>query len=176
MAQYSQSSKCVRGFALVCIILSCVSQCAAWSSNPSSFQSAAGSRRKHQPTNVPPADMNVNVVRDPLVTSHNMLRESGFSSFNNNHQDSASRKKTIKFSHSKMSGDPFSAVPVAHGMLSPAIVMRLEELTRMHRHHNPALDSFLDSYYTKGPMSCVPMLSDPDVLPHLTMAMRYVSA
>lgn len=121
--------------------------------------------------------MNAVVQRDPLITSHNMLRESGFSSFNNNQESSvASRKKTINFSHSKMSGDAFSAVPVAHGMLSPTIVMRLEELTRMHRHHNPALDSFLDSYYTKGPMSCVPMLSDPDVLPHLTMAMRYVSA
>lgn len=37
-----------------------------------------------------------------------------------------------------------------------------------------ALKQFLDRYRRKGPMSCLPMLSDPDILPHLTMAMRNV--
>jgi hypothetical protein len=172
--QYSFSLKCAFGWALLCITFAALPTLSAWSSNPNTFQTTGG-RRKHQPTNPPPNDLHV--VRDPLITSHNMLRESGFSSFNQNQESTSSRKKSIKFSHSKMlHPEAFSAVPVAHGMLSPQTVMRLEELTRLHRHHSPALDSFLDSYYSKGPMSCVPMLSDPDVLPHLTMAMRYVTA
>lgn len=171
MAIFSLSMNRVR--AVICFLAMSLPFTTAWSSCPSAFKTATG-RRKHQQTSTAPND--VPVVRDPLITSHNMLRESGFSSFHLTQENVTGRKETIKFSHSKMSqADGFSAVPVAHGMLSPQIVMRLQELTRLHRHRSPALDSFLDSYYTKGPMSCVPMLSDPDVLPHLTMAMRYVS-
>lgn len=67
---------------------------------------------------------------------------------------------------------PPSAQPLAaHGMLSPEIVARMDENT-INGRNNPAVDDFLRTYRRKGPMSCLEMLSDPDVLPHLTQAMR----
>lgn len=67
---------------------------------------------------------------------------------------------------------PTSPQPfAAHGMLSPEIVARMDENT-INGRNNPAVDSFLRTYRTKGPMSCLEMLSDPEVLPHLTQAMR----
>jgi hypothetical protein len=174
MSLYTVSVKYVCCFSFLVFASLQLPMAVAWS-NPSTFHTPGGRRKHVQPATIPPCD--TPVIRDPPLTSHNMLRETAFSGFIQNQEHLASRKKTIKFSHSKTSNtDSFSAIPVANGLLSPQIVMRLEELTRLRRHHNPALDSFLDSYYTKGPMSCVPMLSDPDVLPHLTMAMRYVSA
>lgn len=59
----------------------------------------------------------------------------------------------------------------AHGMLSPEIVARMDENT-INGRNNPAVDEFLRTYRRKGPMSCLEMLSDPEVLPHLTQAMR----
>jgi len=59
----------------------------------------------------------------------------------------------------------------AHGMLSPEIVNRMDENT-IHGRSNPAVNKFLHTYRRKGPMSCLEMLSDPEVLPHLTQAMR----
>mmetsp|Transcript_11890 Transcript_11890/g.27782 ORF Transcript_11890/g.27782 Transcript_11890/m.27782 type:complete len:166 (-) Transcript_11890:442-939(-) len=59
----------------------------------------------------------------------------------------------------------------AHGILSPEIVNRMDENT-VNGRSNPAVENFLLTYKRKGPMSCLEMLSDPDVLPHLTQAMR----
>lgn len=59
----------------------------------------------------------------------------------------------------------------AHGILSPEIVARMDENT-INGRNNPAVDDFLRTYRRKGPMSCLEMLSDPEVLPHLTQAMR----
>ena len=39
-------------------------------------------------------------------------------------------------------------------------------------HGNEAVALFLETYRRHGPMSCLSMLSDPKVLPHLTEAMR----
>jgi hypothetical protein len=67
---------------------------------------------------------------------------------------------------------PPSPLPhAAHGMLSPEIVSRMDENT-INGRSNPAVDNFLRTYRRKGPMSCLEMLSDPEVLPHLTQAMR----
>jgi hypothetical protein len=38
-----------------------------------------------------------------------------------------------------------------------------------------ALHKFLMTYKRKGPMACIPMLSDPSVLPELTSAMREIA-
>lgn len=62
----------------------------------------------------------------------------------------------------------------AHGILSPEIVARMDENT-INRRSNPAVERFLHTYRRKGPMSCLEMLSDPEVLPHLTQAMRDVA-
>ena len=67
-----------------------------------------------------------------------------------------------------------SASPAAHGILSPETVARMVENTAHGRKTNPAVDHFLTTYRRKGPMSCLEMLSDPEVLPHLTQAMRDV--
>ena len=61
----------------------------------------------------------------------------------------------------------------AHGILSPETVLRMDEMTG-GGHGNPTVTKFLSTYRRKGPMSCLEMLSDPEVLPHLTKAMRDV--
>lgn len=66
---------------------------------------------------------------------------------------------------------PPSGPHAAHGMLSPEIVARMDENTRNGR-SNPAVESFLRTYRRRGPMSCLEMLSDSEILPHLTQAMR----
>lgn len=66
---------------------------------------------------------------------------------------------------------PPSVPHAAHGILSPEIVARMDENT-INGRNNPAVDDFLRTYRRKGPMSCLEMLSDPEVLPHLTQAMR----
>jgi hypothetical protein len=60
---------------------------------------------------------------------------------------------------------------LAHGLLSPEIVSRMDEVTEGGQ-NNKAVREFLQKYRRQGPMSCLEMLSDPEVLPHLTSAMR----
>jgi hypothetical protein len=67
--------------------------------------------------------------------------------------------------------DTLPSFPTAHGLLSPETVMRLEQ-KRSKQQSSRALDSFLDTYRNYGPLSCLPFLSDLDVLPYLTEAMR----
>ena len=64
--------------------------------------------------------------------------------------------------------------PLAHGLLSPETVSRMDEITEGGT-HNHAVRLFLQTYRRKGPMSCLEMLSDPEVLPHLTNAMRDIA-
>ena len=64
--------------------------------------------------------------------------------------------------------------PLAHGLLSPETVSRMDEITEGGS-HNHAVRLFLQTYRRKGPMSCLEILSDPDVLPHLTNAMRDIA-
>jgi hypothetical protein len=66
--------------------------------------------------------------------------------------------------------DTLPAFPTAHGLLSPETVMRMEVMTMRGR--DKALDTFLDTYRKDGPMACLPMLSDKNILPRLTEAMR----
>jgi hypothetical protein len=67
-----------------------------------------------------------------------------------------------------------SSSPLAHGLLSPETVSRMDEITEGGS-HNHAVRLFLQTYRRKGPMSCLEMLSDPEVLPHLTNAMRDIA-
>mmetsp|Transcript_24615 Transcript_24615/g.32158 ORF Transcript_24615/g.32158 Transcript_24615/m.32158 type:complete len:173 (-) Transcript_24615:353-871(-) len=70
--------------------------------------------------------------------------------------------------------DTLPQFPTAHGLLSPETVRRLEQMNRQNA-RSEAVTQFLSTYRKKGPMSCLPMLSDPDVLPHLTEAMRGIA-
>jgi len=58
------------------------------------------------------------------------------------------------------------------GLLSPQTVQRLDDRARGERINNSPLFFFLDTYKKYGPMACLPMLSDPQVLPHLTRALK----
>ena len=66
--------------------------------------------------------------------------------------------------------DTLPCFPTAHGLLSPEIVQRMDEMTASSR--SAPLVRFLDTYRNDGPMACLPMLADPGVLPKLTEAMR----
>jgi len=48
----------------------------------------------------------------------------------------------------------------------------MEVMTNNKKGRDKALDTFLDTYKKEGPMACLPMLSDENVLPRLTEAMR----
>lgn len=84
-----------------------------------------------------------------------------------------------KFIRPKMSNsvlaasDTLPCFPTAHGLLSPEIVQRMDEMTANSR--SAPLESFLDTYRNNGPMACLPMLSDPCILPKLTEAMRDIA-
>jgi hypothetical protein len=86
------------------------------------------------------------------------------------------RRFSTELSNSILSeGDTLPAFPTAHGLLSPETVMRMEEMVDDEAHASEALLRFLKQYRRNGPMSCLSMLSDPDVLPHLTKAMRDIA-
>lgn len=70
------------------------------------------------------------------------------------------------------SSDSLPSFPTAHGLLSPETVMRMEVMTNNKSSRDKALDMFLETYKKEGPMACLPMLSDENVLPRLTEAMR----
>ena len=60
----------------------------------------------------------------------------------------------------------------AQGLLSPDVVMRIAASEDLEL--NGPLDTFLNTYLSRGPMACLFMLSDPNILPELTKAMRAV--
>ena len=62
----------------------------------------------------------------------------------------------------------------AHGLLSPEVFMRIAD-TYDGQREGSSIHKFLKLYKSKGPMACLSMLSDGEVLPELTEAMREVS-
>lgn len=70
-------------------------------------------------------------------------------------------------------GDTLPSFHTAHGLLSPEVFMRIAD-THDADAGGPVRD-FLKTYRKKGPMACLPMLSDPCVLPELTKAMRDIA-
>eukprot|EP00565_Helicotheca_tamesis_P000910 CAMPEP_0185737500 /NCGR_PEP_ID=MMETSP1171-20130828/30530_1 /TAXON_ID=374046 /ORGANISM="Helicotheca tamensis, Strain CCMP826" /LENGTH=113 /DNA_ID=CAMNT_0028408429 /DNA_START=270 /DNA_END=611 /DNA_ORIENTATION=+ len=71
--------------------------------------------------------------------------------------------------------DTLPSFPTAHGLLSPETVIRMDEIASMKNQRNGAVAYFLDTYREYGPMACLPMLSDPALLPKLTEAMRDIA-
>ncbi|KAL3823528.1 hypothetical protein ACHAXA_007206 [Cyclostephanos tholiformis] len=70
--------------------------------------------------------------------------------------------------------DTLPSFRTAHGLLSPEVVMRILDAHECYPYSSPAISNFLELYRSRGPMACLPMLSDPTVLPELTKAMREV--
>jgi len=90
-------------------------------------------------------------------------------------QGKSQRRYNTELSNSVLAEcNTLPSLPTAHGLLSPETVMRMEEQIEFEGHASEAVDRFLKQYRRQGPMSCLSMLSDPDVLPHLTKAMRDV--
>lgn len=138
----------------------------AWTSNQKAFRSSRGK----QPATMymPPSSPTSQPA--PFI-AQKMLKNPG-----NPRVNDSPRQSNVKLSNSVLAScDTLPSFPTAHGLLSPETVLRLDELTRSG-HGNDALRRFLDTYRRKGPLSCLPMLSDPDVLPHLTTAMRDIAA
>mmetsp|Transcript_20903 Transcript_20903/g.30908 ORF Transcript_20903/g.30908 Transcript_20903/m.30908 type:complete len:242 (-) Transcript_20903:238-963(-) len=76
------------------------------------------------------------------------------------------------------SSDTLPSFPTAHGLLSPETVLRMENRMKMQQGGGEEMvqfrtvNMFLDRYKKEGPMACLPFLSDEEVLPRLTEAMR----
>jgi len=70
--------------------------------------------------------------------------------------------------------DSLPAFYTCSGLLSPQTVKRLDEANTKAcgTLRSDAVGYFVDTYKDFGPMACLGMLSDPDVLPELTRAMR----
>jgi len=69
--------------------------------------------------------------------------------------------------------DTLPGISTAHGLLSPEVVMRIADNHDLDQ--DGALFRFLKTYKSRGPMACLPMLGDPNVLPELTKAMRDIA-
>lgn len=69
--------------------------------------------------------------------------------------------------------DTLPSFATAHGLLSPEVVMRIADTHDLEQ--GGPLHQFLKTYKSRGPMACLPMLSDPSVLPELTRAMREIA-
>lgn len=86
--------------------------------------------------------------------------------------DQQSRQGSTKLSQSVLARcDTLPSFPTAHGLLSPETVILMETRTSRTQ-RSSELSRFLTTYRRHGPMSCLPMLSDPNVLPYLTEALR----
>jgi hypothetical protein len=136
----------------------------AWSTN----QKAFGSQRTHHPLSQPS-----HPVASPQspVTTPKMLKNPG----NPRVKNKSTRTENLKLSNSVLAScDTLPSFRTAHGLLSPETVLRLEERNGAGD-HNEAIGRFLKTYRKSGPLSCVPMLSDPAILPHLTLAMREIA-
>lgn len=69
--------------------------------------------------------------------------------------------------------DVLPAFRAAHGLLSPEVVSLIADANDLEL--DGPLYKFLKTYKRQGPMACLPLLSDPCVLPALTRAMREIA-
>mmetsp|Transcript_12058 Transcript_12058/g.14012 ORF Transcript_12058/g.14012 Transcript_12058/m.14012 type:complete len:234 (-) Transcript_12058:385-1086(-) len=111
----------------------------------------------------------------PTTKTAPMVAQAFYSSYTTNRNPAKPRNQQIyggALSNSVLSSsDTLPAFPTAHGLLSPETVMRMEVMTSSAT-RDEAVDYFLRTYRKDGPMACLPMLSDPKILPRLTEAMR----
>ncbi|KAL3943924.1 MAG: hypothetical protein SGBAC_002001 [Bacillariaceae sp.] len=106
-------------------------------------------------------EMNSNSSSSPHQSKHY---------FQNQKANGEVTKSSIDGSHyptSHRSQDSSSTgLRMAHGAICP------ETIAIFEKDPNPAIRRFVETYHKRGPLACEDLLSDPDVLPHLTRAMR----
>ena len=110
----------------------------------------------------------------PTTKTGPMVAQAFYSSYKTNRNPTKPRnhKNDASLSNSVLSSsDTLPSFPTAHGLLSPVTVMRMEVMTSSAT-RDEAVENFLRTYRNEGPMACLPMLSDSNVLPRLTEAMR----
>ncbi len=110
----------------------------------------------------------------PTSKTAPMVAQAFYSAFATNRSPTKPRNYQNKgpLSNSVLSSsDTLPSFPTAHGLLSPETVLRMEIMTSSST-RDSAVEYFLRTYKREGPMACLPMLSDPKVLPRLTEAMR----
>jgi hypothetical protein len=155
---------------LCCVIALCMcSTVVAWS--PATGKAFQSVHSKTSTRRVGFVVTDKKTSQKPNLTEQKMLRNPS----NPNVRDS-NKKSTTKLSHSVLADcDTLPSFPTAHGLLSPETVMLLEDHSARND-ASEALVTFLDQYRRNGPLSCLHMLSDPEILPHLTRAMREITA
>ena len=86
----------------------------------------------------------------------------------------SSFKETLSNNHRSGDGGTLPSFRAANGLLSPQTVYRMKQTIMRNGGvvDNESIATFLETYERDGPMSCLSMLSDSNVLPHLTKAMR----
>jgi hypothetical protein len=165
---------------LLALALAAASDVVAWSPNQKVFGSPRSLRRKSSTATIS-SPVAAQQLQSSVVgsSSRTMLKYPGSNyKVKNPSSQQNQRSSKTKLSHSVLAScDTLPSFRTAHGLLSPETVMRLEAMrsTATVRNSNEALSTFLRTYRQHGPLSCVPMLSDPDVLPHLTLAMREIA-
>jgi len=161
MQRQSKRSTMARVLALALVLTLGFAE--AWSTNQKAFSSSRNQPFVGKPSNPSAAPQS---PKDS-TTKQQMLKNPGFTSRVKN-----TSRRTSKLSGSVLAScDTLPSFKTAHGLLSPETVMRLEQMD----YRNDALNLFLRTYKQQGPLSCQELLSDPDVLPHLTRAMRDIA-
>lgn len=132
-----------------------------------------------------PTSQTAPMVAKAIFSSQNISKKRRSNANPNNRSNKSSANGTTSngfpLSNSVLSSsDTLPSFPTAHGLLSPETVLRMEEMNAAAEFggtmRNHAVDYFLKTYRTHGPMACLPLLSDTEVLPSLTAAMRDVIA
>ena len=162
--------RCCVFAAILCLLELATTRVDAWSTNQKAFRLHLSGGRQPMTMYMPSTSP---TSQPPSFVAQKMLTNPGGGHLRKS--EPLRNKNAMKLSNSVLAScDTLPSFSTAHGLLSPETVVRLEELTASG-HRSDALESFLDTYRRQGPLSCLPMLSDPDVLPHLTTAMRDIA-
>ena len=159
-----QSKRCTMSRVVLVAIICALGGVEAWSTNQKNFStSRQNTAFVGKPSN-PPAAPQSPTERS---TKRKMLKNPAHTG----------RLKTTRRPDMKLSGsvlascDTLPSFKTSHGLLSPETVMQLEDMD----YRNDAITLFLRTYRQQGPLACQQLLSDPDVLPHLTKALRDIA-
>ena len=165
MQKQSKRSTTRRVLALA-VLLTFNSGVEAWSTNQKSLSSSS---RPNQAFIGKP----LNPIASPQSPSESQTKQKMLKNpANVGRVKNSSRRKDTKLSGSVLAScDTLPSFKTAHGLLSPETVLRLEDMN----YRNEAISLFLRTYRQQGPLACQQLLSDPDVLPHLTRAMRDIA-
>ena len=162
--------------ALVVVLMAAVSGAEAYAFGPAPFH-----RVGYSPSSVRKVDSGVRKRRPDgsAVTLYLFPTPPAVAAANNRRPKSEARKPTQlpAMSASVLAdSDVLPSFHTAHGLLSPEVVMRIADNASGHEMElDGPLHRFLKTYRRRGPMACLPLLSDPTVLPELTRAMRDIA-